>query len=101
VQHVHPGKTRADHDDIVALVCCRVAPAGTGLQSRHQFALPWILLVLAGSILPMAPKRKGQNGWSEPHILPHGMRWCAIAAPGASTQDMRKQSRLASIPVMS
>jgi hypothetical protein len=41
VQHVHSGKTGADHDDIVGLSACGVAFAGNGWQGGHLFALPW------------------------------------------------------------
>src|ERR1700687_2749594 len=41
MQRVHPGKPRADHDDIAALSACGVAFAGNGLQGGHVFALPW------------------------------------------------------------
>jgi hypothetical protein len=39
VQHVHPRKTGADHDDIVGRGGRGVAFAGTGLQGGHLFAL--------------------------------------------------------------
>jgi len=64
------------------------------------FELPGIFLVLPGSILPMARKRKSQIGRSGLHILPHGMHYRRIAIFGVSTQDTAAQTRLASPPPM-
>jgi hypothetical protein len=40
VQHVHPGKAGADHDDIMAFRVCLVAFAGNGLQGGHPIRAP-------------------------------------------------------------
>jgi hypothetical protein len=61
MQHVHSGKARADHNDIVSI---RVAVlAGTGLQGGHLFALPDLeFSMLPDTIQPDASKRKSQIG---------------------------------------
>jgi len=61
---------------------------------------PGILLLLPGSILPAAPKRKGQIGHGGLHILPHGMRDRRTAIPGVSTQDQAAETGLAFVPLM-
>jgi len=55
---------------------------------------------LAGSILPAAPKRKGQNGRGGLHILPGGMRHRRAAISDVSTQDQAVETGLASVPLM-
>jgi hypothetical protein len=55
MQHVDAGEPGADHNDVKGLV----APAGEGLQGRHHFLLPWILLLAAASILPGRAKAQG------------------------------------------
>jgi hypothetical protein len=48
----------------------------------------------------MARKRKGQNGLSGLHILPHGIHYRRIAIFDVSTQDGATESRLASVLLM-
>jgi hypothetical protein len=69
VQHVHAGKARADHDDVVGLGGFGVG----GWHGGHEDGLPDILFDLAGSIPPVAPKRKTQIGGLALHILRGGM----------------------------
>jgi len=53
-----------------------------------------IFLLLRTSILPAAPKRKGQIRHSGLHILPDGMPDCCTAIPGVSTQDQARGNLL-------
>jgi hypothetical protein len=62
--------------------------------------LPWDFLLLPTSILPAAPKRKGQIGRAGLHILPRGMHNRRTAIPDASTQDQAKETGLALVPPM-
>jgi hypothetical protein len=69
------------------------------LQGGHHFSLG-ILLVLPGSILPAASKRKGQINHGGLHILPRGMRNRRTAIPRVSTQDQTAETGLASMALM-
>src|SRR5450631_43044 len=66
VQHVHSGKTRADHDDIVGLSACGVAFAGSGLQGGHVFALPWdSFMYCEPAFYPPRESARGKNAGQE------------------------------------
>jgi hypothetical protein len=69
VQHVHTGKARADHDDVVGLS----GFGSGGWHYGHEYGLPDILFDLAGSIPSVASKRKTQIGGLALHILRDGM----------------------------
>jgi hypothetical protein len=71
MQHVHSGKSRADHDDI-ELVGAWIF-AGTGLQGGHLFALPDLeFWMLPNTIQLDASKRKSQIYPALLHILQCG-----------------------------
>ena len=69
VQHVHTGKARTDHDDVVSLS----GFGGGGRYCGHECGLPDILFDLASSIPSVAPKRKTQIRGMALHILRGGM----------------------------
>src|SRR6185369_7696452 len=69
VQHVHTGKARTDHDDVVSLG----GFGGGRWHCGHEYGLPDILFDLANSIPSVAPKRKTQIGRLAMHILRGGM----------------------------
>src|SRR3979490_699292 len=80
MQHVHSGKTRADHDDIVGLSACGVAFAGNGWQGGHVFALPWdSFLFCRPAFYPPRESARGKN--AGPNSISCHAEWVALTSP--------------------
>jgi hypothetical protein len=69
VQHVHTGKARTDHDNIVSLGRF----GGGRWHCGHEYRLPDIFFDLSNSIPVVAPKRKTQIRVLAMHILRGGI----------------------------
>ena len=101
VQHVHSGKTGADHDDIVDL-----------RRRRTGFCRKWIarrtsvsrslgsFSCCRTSILPVAAKRKRQNGLLRLDILPCGMRRARAVGSASARKTGSGKAAWLRLPLM-